>query len=126
MRGLHIQKKPNDQAKLIYCNKGKIIDFVVDARKDSKTFGKYLSYELSKNDNKMIFVPSGCLHGFLTKTNKCEVIYAATNFYSKKSEINVNFFDQNFDFKELKRIRNFNMSSKDKNGQKFNDIIKLI
>jgi len=126
LRGLHIQKKPFEQAKLVYCNKGKIVDFVVDVRKKSKTFGRYISFKLSGRDNKMIFIPSGFLHGFLTKTDNCEVIYGTSKFYSKKHEINISFFNKYFNFKELKKIRNFKISSKDKKGHKLEKIENLI
>jgi len=120
LRGLHCQIHPKQQAKLVSCIKGKIIDFVIDVRNNSNTFGKYLSFELSEKNNKMVFVPEGFLHGFLTKTNNCEVIYACTKFYSKKHELNVNFINNKFDIKEIKNTIKYNMSHKDKYSKDFN------
>ena len=122
VRGLHCQKPDNDQDKLIYCIKGKIIDFVVDFRKSSKNFGKYFSIELSSKNNKMIFIPKGFLHGFITLEDKSEIVYACSKFYSKKKEIKVNFFDKHLNIRELIIIKNKIISDKDKEAPNFLEV----
>lgn len=75
LRGLHYQATPKPQAKLIRCSKGKIYDVVVDLRKNSKTFGKWLRVELSEENKKMLFIPSGFAHGFVVLSDEAELLY---------------------------------------------------
>jgi len=80
IRGLHYQEtKP--QAKLVTCIKGAILDVVVDIRKDSDTFGQWVSAELSDNNNNQLWIPHGFAHGYKTLTDDCAVIYKTDEFY---------------------------------------------
>ena len=82
LRGLHMQlKKP--QAKLITVVRGKILDVVVDLRKNSKTFGKTFKIEISVNSNFSLFIPEGFAHGFLCKSKECIVYYQCSNIEIK-------------------------------------------
>ena len=83
IRGLHLQKK-NSQGKFISVIKGKIFDVVVDLRKNSKTYGKYLSTILSEKNSKSIFIPPGFAHGFCTLSNENYVVYSCTKYREKK------------------------------------------
>ncbi len=86
LRGLHFQLPPSAQAKLLRVISGKIFDVVVDLRKNSPTFGKWESFELSANNFEMIFVPHGFAHGFVTLEKNTEVTYKVDNFYAPESD----------------------------------------
>ena len=81
LRGIHFQNNPKPQIKLVRCIRGRILDVVVDLRKDSPTFKKWLSVELSADNHKQIWIPSGFGHAFLTLEDHCEVQYKVTEFY---------------------------------------------
>ena len=75
IRGLHLQKAPHSEAKIIKCLHGKIWDVVVDLRKDSLTYGKWYATELSETNNKSLFIPEGCAHGFQVLDQDSELLY---------------------------------------------------
>ena len=93
IRGLHLQKK-NSQGKFISVIKGKIFDVVVDLRKNSKTYGKYLSTILSEKNSKSIFIPPGFAHGFCALSKENYVVYSCTKYRDEKSEIGIKFNDK--------------------------------
>lgn len=93
LRGLHFQKEPYAQSKLVSVIKGKILDVVVDLRKDSKYYGKSFCIELDDIENKQLFVPKGFAHGFLVLSEYAKVSYKVDNFYNPKSECGINFND---------------------------------
>ena len=93
IRGLHLQKK-NSQGKFISVIKGKISDVVVDLRKNSKTYGKYLSTILSEKNSKSIFIPPGFAHGFCALAKENYVVYSCTKYRDEKSEIGIKFNDK--------------------------------
>ena len=119
LRGLHMQKK-NQQGKYISCIKGKILDVVVDCRKNSKTFGKHSKIILSEKNCKSIFIPPGFIHGFLGLEYENIVIYSCTRYRDKNSEIGVNWDDK--DLKIDWKIKSPILSKKDKKNLKFKDI----
>ena len=119
LRGLHMQKK-NQQGKYISCIKGKILDVVVDCRKNSKTFGKHYKIILSEKNCKSIFIPPGFIHGFLGLEYENIVIYSCTRYRDKNSEIGVNWDDK--DLKIDWKIKSPILSKKDKKNLKFIDI----
>jgi dTDP-4-dehydrorhamnose 3,5-epimerase len=86
LRGLHFQKNPNAQGKLVQCIKGKIFDVAVDIRKGSPTFGRWVSVELSEENNLMLYVPSAFAHGFVVLSETADVIYKCTREYSPKDD----------------------------------------
>ncbi len=86
LRGLHFQRPPYAQAKLIRVVKGSILDVVVDIREKSKTFGKYYSCMLSEINNQMLFIPEGFAHGFLALEDNTIFLYKCSNTYHKDSE----------------------------------------
>ncbi len=86
LRGLHFQKKPKAQGKLLRCVRGKIFDVAVDLRKGSPTFGKWASIELSDADNRMFWVPVGFAHGFLTLSDTADVLYKVSDYYSSDED----------------------------------------
>ena len=81
LRGLHFQKAPHAQAKLVRCSKGRIYDVAVDIRPNSKTFGKYVKVELSEENKHMLFIPEGFAHGFVALSDEVELLYRASGEY---------------------------------------------
>lgn len=86
LRGLHYQKAPYSQAKLVSCSKGKVIDVAVDIRRGSPTYGKYVACELSAENHRQFFIPRGFAHGFLTISDEVEFRYKCDNLYNKEEE----------------------------------------
>lgn len=86
LRGLHFQKKPYDQTKLVRCVTGEIFDVAVDLRLGSKTFGNHYGLFLSSENKKQLLIPKGFAHGFLVISNHAIVNYKVDNYYSKQSE----------------------------------------
>lgn len=84
LRGLHFQKKPNSQGKLVRCTNGEILDVIVDIRKKSKSYKKFLKIKLSSENKHMVYIPSGFAHGFLTLSKTAEIQYKCTKEYSSE------------------------------------------
>jgi dTDP-4-dehydrorhamnose 3,5-epimerase len=82
MRGMHYQVKPCEEAKLIRCTTGSIYDVIVDIRLDSPSFKQYLGIVLTPGNYKMLYVPEGFAHGFLTLEDNTEVFYQMSEFYA--------------------------------------------
>lgn len=86
LRGLHFQKPPYTQAKLVSCVRGKVLDVAVDIRKGSPTFGRYVAVELSDENHRMFFVPKGFAHGFSVLSDIAIFQYKCDNYYAPQSE----------------------------------------
>ena len=82
LRGLHFQKPPYAQAKLVRCIKGKVLDVAVDIRNESKTYGQHVIVELSEKNKKQVFIPRGFAHGFAVLSNSATVSYKVDNSYA--------------------------------------------
>ncbi|WP_339736407.1 dTDP-4-dehydrorhamnose 3,5-epimerase [uncultured Sunxiuqinia sp.] len=93
LRGMHYQKHPHEETKLIRCTKGAIYDVIVDLRKDSPTYLKWFGIELSETNYKMLYVPEKFAHGFITLTDDAEVTYLVTEFYTPGAEAGLRFDD---------------------------------
>ena len=113
LRGLHMQMK-FQQGKYISVLKGKILDVVVDCRKNSKTFGKNFKIILSDKNCKSLYIPPGFLHGFLGLDSENIVTYSCTNYRDKNSEIGVKWNDKYLKIKW--KIKKPILSKKDKKG----------
>ena len=96
IRGLHLQKGAFAQAKLVRCIKGKILDVVVDFRKESPTYLQHFSVELTSKNKKQIFVPRGFLHGFSVLEDDSTVVYKCDNFYNPEGEFGIMYNDKTF------------------------------
>lgn len=94
LRGLHFQKSPHGQAKLVRCSKGRIYDVAVDIRKGSPTFGKYVKVELSEENKKMLFIPEGFAHGFVALTDEVELLYKASGEYCLDADCGILWNDK--------------------------------
>ena len=93
LRGLHYQLPPFAQSKLVRVIKGKVLDIAVDIRKESSTFGKYVSVELSEDNRRQLFIPKGFAHGFLVLSNEVVFAYKVDNYYSSEYERGIRFND---------------------------------
>lgn len=112
-RGFHLQKKPYEQGKLVRVISGSIIDFALDLRPFSNTFGQYISIQLSSQDNHMFWIPKGFAHGFYALKDSV-VTYKIDEEYSPSDEIIINYKDSDLNIK----LPHDNplISSKDQNG----------
>ncbi len=119
LRGLHCQTDPKAQAKLITCLKGAILDVAVDIRKGSPTYMKWIAVELTEENKKMLFIPKGCLHGFVTLTDNVEVTYKVDELYSPENDRSIRFDDAAFGVEW--GCENPVLSEKDKNAPLYAD-----
>lgn len=94
MRGLHYQKMPYTQSKLVRCVKGAVLDVAVDIRKGSPTFGQHVSVNLTEENHRMLFVPRGFAHGFAVLSNSAIIQYKCDNFYTPQSEAGIQLLDE--------------------------------
>ena len=117
LRGLHMQKK-NSQGKFVSVVKGKIFDVIIDLRKNSKTFGKYVSLIISENSNFSFYVPKGFAHGFLCLSKKCTVNYKCSEYRQSKYEKTLSWNDPKINIKWP--VLNPILSEKDKEGLNLN------
>lgn len=112
LRGLHYQKKPKAQGKLLYCLKGRIFDVAVDIRVGSPTYAQWIGVELSEENNFMLYIPETFAHGFLVLSDTAEVIYKCTEEYSPKDEGGIIWNDPDINIKWP--VENPTLSEKDK------------
>ncbi len=121
LRGLHYQLAPKAQAKLVRCSHGEIFDVAVDIRKNSPYFGKWVGEKLTSENKHMLYIPEGFAHGFVVLSETAELLYKASNEYSKEHDrgllwndpdININW---NIDFEPI-------LSEKDKIQPRLKDI----
>ena len=96
LRGMHYQLPPAEEVKLVRCIAGALWDVVLDLRRDSPTFGRHVGAELSAQNRRMMYVPRGCAHGFLTLEPNSEVLYMVSAFYAPQSERGVRWDDPAF------------------------------
>tara|TARA_Y100000748_G_scaffold292507_1_gene281091 strand:- start:809 stop:1366 length:558 start_codon:yes stop_codon:yes gene_type:complete len=124
-RGLHFQKPPFEQSKLVRVLRGSILDIAVDLRQDSPTYLQYRSISLSENNFKQVFVPIGFAHGFLTLEDHCEISYKVSNPYDHNSDVSLSVFDKQLNIKLPCSIKEITMSEKDAQGQEINSLGKI-
>jgi len=93
LRGIHFQNAPMAQAKLVRVTKGAVLDVAVDLRKGSPTYKQWVSVELSAENKRMLFIPRGFGHGFVTLTDDVEFCYKVDNLYSKECDRGIRFDD---------------------------------
>jgi dTDP-4-dehydrorhamnose 3,5-epimerase len=98
-RGMHYQEPPFAEEKLIRCITGSVIDFILDLRKDSETFLKYIAVELNPKNKTMVFLPKGVAHGFITLDDDTELLYHHTVSYYKDADKGLRFNDPKIDIR---------------------------
>ena len=96
LRGLHFQRPPHAEAKLVRCTRGALFDVIVDLRPDSPTFRQHFGIELSARNGKMPYVPEGCAHGFQTLEDDTEVLYQMSEFFAPEAGGGVRWNDAAF------------------------------
>lgn len=96
LRGMHLQKQPYPEAKLVRCLRGAIYDVIIDLREGSETFKKHFAVELTADSYDALYVPEGCAHGYLTLADDTEVSYQMTEVYAPESATGVRWNDPNF------------------------------
>ena len=123
LRGLHFQKPPYTQSKLVRCLKGSVLDVALDLRNDSKTYGMIETILLSEENKNQLFIPKGFAHGFVVVSESAIFSYKVDNYYNPDSESGVLWsdLDLNIDWKINKN--EIIVSEKDKNLPTFNEII---
>lgn len=94
MRGLHFQRPPYTQSKLVRCVKGKVLDVAVDIRKGSPTYGKHVAVELSEDNHRQFFVPRGFAHGFAVLSETAIFQYKCDNFYAPEADGGISIKDE--------------------------------
>lgn len=99
LRGLHYQVAPCEETKLIRCSSGKIFDVAIDLRKESLTYLKWFGVVLSKENLKMILIPEGFAHGFITLEDDSELIYHHTQYYNPSAERGIRYDDKTLNIK---------------------------
>jgi len=124
-RGLHFQKSPHEQAKLIRVLSGSILDIVVDLRKDSNSYLTYKTFKLSKKNFKQIYIPKGFAHGFLTLTSKTEISYKTSDFYYPELERSMSWEDKSLKIKLPVKKSDLIISEKDKRALKVSQLKKI-
>lgn len=123
LRGMHYQLEPKAEDKIVRCIKGSLYDVIIDIRKDSETFGKWIGVELTAENRKMLFVPKGFAHGFITLEDNTEALYLVTEFYAPEFERGIRWNDPKFNIRWP--IEALHISEKDKSNPDFDPKIHL-
>lgn len=96
LRGMHLQEKPHEEAKLVRCTQGAIFDVALDLRHSSPAYLKWHGVELTAENRRMLYIPEGCAHGLLTLADNTEVHYSISELYCPESACGVRFDDSTF------------------------------
>lgn len=122
LRGLHFQKPPFAQAKLVRCIKGRVIDVAVDIRKGSPTYGRHVSVELSGENKRQLFIPRGFAHGFAVLSNTAVFAYKVDNIYAPKFDSGIKYNDKDLNIDWSLGKNEVKLSAKDDNLSSFKDL----
>lgn len=121
MRGLHFQRPPFTQSKLVRCVEGKVLDVAVDIRKGSPTYGQHVAVELSENNHRQFFVPRGFAHGFAVLSETAIFQYKCDNFYAPQADGGISIKDESLGIDWQIPTENAILSEKDINHLCLND-----
>ena len=122
LRGLHFQKPPFNQAKLVRCIEGKVMDVAVDIRKGSPTYGKHVAIELSGENKRQLFVPRGFAHGFSVLSESAVFAYKVDNTYAPESDSGIRYDDKELSIDWDLKEEEIQLSEKDLNLSLFKDL----
>jgi dTDP-4-dehydrorhamnose 3,5-epimerase len=123
VRGLHFQKPPFAQSKLVRVVKGSVLDVAVDIRKDSPTFGQHVAVELTEDNHRQFFIPRGFAHGFSVLSKEVIFQYKCDNFYAPQSEGAIAWDDPNLGIDWRISIDEILLSEKDKSHPRLAEVI---
>jgi dTDP-4-dehydrorhamnose 3,5-epimerase len=124
-RGLHFQRPPFNQAKLVRVLKGSILDIFLDLRKNSPTYLQHHMIEISEKKFNQVYIPSGFAHGFLTLEEDCEIFYKTSNYYSQEHDVSLAYFDESLNILLPCSVAEMTLSQKDKNGIKLDKLEEI-
>lgn len=113
MRGLHFQRPPYSQSKLVRCVKGRVLDVAVDIRKGSPTYGKHVAVELTEDNHRQFFVPRGFAHGFAVLSETAVFQYKCDNFYAPEADGGISIKDESLGIDWQIPIQSALLSEKD-------------
>ena len=122
LRGLHFQKPPFDQAKLVRCIEGRVMDVAVDIRKGSPTYGKHVAIELTGENKRQLFVPRGFAHGFSVLSDTAVFAYKVDNRYAPEFDAGIKYDDKYLAINWGLTENEVQLSDKDKNLSLFKDL----
>ena len=111
-RGMHYQKKPFAETRIVQCIKGKILDVIFDLRKNSESFLKSHSIILSEKKNELLYIPAGVAHGYLTLTDNVELIYFHSKTYNMKYSTGINIMEKKIKLKFKNKIKKISLNDK--------------
>lgn len=113
LRGLHFQKPPFEQAKLVRCIEGEVLDVAVDIRKNSKTYGQHIAVILSGENKRQLFVPRGFAHGFLVLSDNATFAYKVDNKYAPNYDAGIRWNDKELSIQWSMKENEITVSDKD-------------
>ena len=113
MRGLHFQRPPFSQSKLVRCVKGRVLDVAVDIRKGSPTYGKHVAVELTEDNHLQFFIPKGFAHGFVVLSDVAVFQYKCDNFYHPEADGGISILDDSLGIDWKISTQNAILSEKD-------------
>ena len=119
IRGLHFQKPPYAQSKLVRCVRGKVLDVALDIREGSPTYGKHVAVELSEDNHRQLFIPKGFAHGFSVLSDEAVFQYKCDEFYHLEAEGGISLLDDSLGI-DWKVYDNISLSDKDVKRDDFN------
>lgn len=122
LRGLHLQRPPYTQAKLVRVITGEVLDVILDVRTDSPTFGKHLTVILSEKNKRQLFLPRGFAHGFVVLSEDAIFSYKVDNLYEIESELGIIYNDSVLNIDWGLYNNNIQLSIKDESLPKFNEV----
>ena len=126
IRGLHVQKPPHAQAKLVSVVKGKVLDVAVDLREDSPTFGQHVAMELSDENRRQMFIPRGFAHGFSVLSEEAVFQYKCDSYYAPESEGSLAWNDPDLNIDWNVPAGSEILSDKDRMSPRLKDIIDTL
>jgi dTDP-4-dehydrorhamnose 3,5-epimerase len=126
LRGLHFQKGEFAQAKLVRVLQGAVLDVAVDIRKNSPTFGKHFSLELSESSRTQLYIPRGFAHGFVVLSERAVFFYKCDNYYNKQSEGGIMYNDPALQIDWKLKENDLILSEKDKHNPLLKDILHTL
>ena len=113
MRGLHFQRPPYSQSKLVRCVRGRVLDVAVDIRKGSPTYGKHVAVELTEDNHRQFFIPRGFAHGFSVLSETAVFQYKCDNFYHPEADGGISILDDSLGIDWRIPTEHANLSDKD-------------
>lgn len=121
LRGLHYQLPPHAQTKLVRVIQGRVLDVAVDIRRNSPTFGQYVTVELSAENKKQILIPRGFAHGFIVLEDNTVFAYKVDNYYSPECDRGIAFDDESLNIDWILKKEELKLSDKDTKQPKLNE-----